>query len=285
MIRLELGEEPVALTRARSRRLAKAIELFGKHGVSDTLRASLDGYREAVAEPLFLRQHKRCAYCERPIGLDGNPVEHFRPKREAHRDAVVDQDRYWWLTWTWENLVLACESCNARKGNHFPLEPGSQPLPLPTRPTGGTLNDDVFDLPREHPMLLDPRHDDPHQLCWWTVDDPELPMIAWKWRLNTRSERARRTVELLALDAIADFVDQLYLSTVLPQWRTIETIAATDAQKAASEWRNLEQRLLREPCMFPLALWSMLDRLRSQGGLVALNLPATTPPIVRQARA
>lgn len=280
MIRLDLGAEPRALSRVRAQRLAKAIVLFDKEGVGEALRKSLSGYREAVAEPLFLRQQRRCAYCERPIGLDGNPVEHFRPKREAHRDGgVVDPDRYWWLTWNWENLVLACATCNALKRNHFPLEPGTQPMQTPSRPIGRKLPDAAFDVSRERPLLLDPRRDQPHLHCRWTVDDDQLPMSEWKWRLWTCSARARRTAKLLELDAVTDEVNQIYAASVLPQWETVAAMVAQDPRSAVVAWGLTEGRLLKEPCAFPLAVWSMLDRLRSEGQLAALKLPSPPPPV------
>lgn len=135
MIPVDRGAEPRALEDVRAERLPKAVSAFNVHGPgSKQLHKLLDGY-DVAKRHLFLRQHKKCAYCERTPGLDGQPVEHFRPKKHVSRriggQRKKDHERYWWLTWTWENLLFACTTCNgpANKGNDFPLVAGSPPLP------------------------------------------------------------------------------------------------------------------------------------------------------------
>lgn len=53
--------------------------------------------------------HQKCAFCETSDEL--MHVEHFRPKRGG----------YYWLAYSWDNLLLACPMCNSHKGNEFPL--------------------------------------------------------------------------------------------------------------------------------------------------------------------
>lgn len=44
----------------------------------------------------------KCAYCETHIeSKKGQDIEHFYPK------AI-----YWWKTFEWENLLIACQTCN-----------------------------------------------------------------------------------------------------------------------------------------------------------------------------
>lgn len=50
----------------------------------------------------------KCAYCEQKIEL--SHVEHYRPK-----------DTYYWLAFSWDNLILACPHCNEYKGTNFEL--------------------------------------------------------------------------------------------------------------------------------------------------------------------
>jgi uncharacterized protein (TIGR02646 family) len=50
-------------------------------------------------------QHK-CAFCEKKI--EEFDVEHFRPK-----------SIYYWLAYSWDNLLMACGTCNTHKNNHF----------------------------------------------------------------------------------------------------------------------------------------------------------------------
>jgi uncharacterized protein (TIGR02646 family) len=52
--------------------------------------------------------HKKCAFCEQQVEL--RHVEHYRPK-----------DTYYWLAFSWDNLLLACPLCNTNKGTNFDL--------------------------------------------------------------------------------------------------------------------------------------------------------------------
>ena len=52
--------------------------------------------------------HGKCAYCE--TSVEQLDVEHFRPKRGG----------YYWLAYSWDNLLLSCSICNVAKGNSFP---------------------------------------------------------------------------------------------------------------------------------------------------------------------
>lgn len=78
----------------------------------------------------------KCAYCEGSY-LAGDPqhAEHWRPKGKVtrldgdEREVAVERDGiphrgYWWLAYSWENLVPACYLCNTGKGKgtKFPIE-------------------------------------------------------------------------------------------------------------------------------------------------------------------
>ncbi len=56
----------------------------------------------------------RCMYCEDSEGAD---VEHYRPRSEFPD-----------LMFVWENLLLACPTCNRLKGTGFPLDEDGNPL-------------------------------------------------------------------------------------------------------------------------------------------------------------
>jgi uncharacterized protein (TIGR02646 family) len=68
-------------------------------------REVFTSYGDAMS-PLIARLGRFCSYCE--MRIDNVPaVEHVSPKR---RDPERERD--------WDNLLLACVYCNARKGNH-----------------------------------------------------------------------------------------------------------------------------------------------------------------------
>ena len=52
---------------------------------------------------VWLRDSGCCQYCEKKIGLDSSTIDHVRPRSKNGQH-------------TWDNVVLACVSCNQRKG-------------------------------------------------------------------------------------------------------------------------------------------------------------------------
>lgn len=109
-----------------------------------------------VHEALARIFHRKCAYCE---AIDNSmEIEHFRPK--ARVDEEPRHHGYYWLAYTWANLLPACAACNKRmrdagaypakgKGNQFPLEAGSHRAFAPG------------DVDAERRLLLDPCSDEP----------------------------------------------------------------------------------------------------------------------------
>lgn len=54
--------------------------------------------------------HLKCAYCEQKLLDSPKHIEHYRPK-----------DTYFWLAYSWDNLLLSCGSCNSTKGKRFEI--------------------------------------------------------------------------------------------------------------------------------------------------------------------
>lgn len=220
MIRIIRGPEPQEIIDAREEHLSHAMLEAGDDGLEE-----LEGY-EVARPQLHTRQFAKCAYCESWTQQESQPVEHFRPRRRPSRidwSALKrtapsplsrrDEDRfarglppvelervrwpdpnrqaqpergYWWLAWTWENLVFGCVSCNGRKGTRFPLAQGSPALGLHQAPPGA-----------ERPLLLDPV--DPE------VDPMDVIQFRWDgkhWRPFPVNDHARAawTIAVLGLD-------------------------------------------------------------------------------------
>lgn len=53
----------------------------------------------------------KCAYCEQKLLDAPKHIEHYRPK-----------DLYYWLAYSWDNLLLSCGSCNSSKGIKFQVK-------------------------------------------------------------------------------------------------------------------------------------------------------------------
>jgi hypothetical protein len=113
-------------------------------------------YSAELFEALARMTGGRCAYCERAIvgaggygsRIRGAAVTHHRPPWGAvAADGMTSIEHYWWLAYTWSNLLPACSECIRAKGNRFPVEGN--------RARRGQR------LSAEGPLLLDPCVDDP----------------------------------------------------------------------------------------------------------------------------
>lgn len=71
---------------------------------------------------VFKRDHTTCQYCGCQPGSEELTIDHVLPRSQNGRT-------------TWENCVLACVSCNARKANRTPDQAGMKLRRPPFRPT------------------------------------------------------------------------------------------------------------------------------------------------------
>jgi uncharacterized protein (TIGR02646 family) len=94
---------------------------------------------------LELFYHHTCCYCEQ--STEAYHVEHYRPK-----------NLYWWLAYSWDNLLLVCFDCNIAKSNNFEIQnPKVSYLPTDL-PNIHSLRDAYNFI--ENPSLLNPECDD-----------------------------------------------------------------------------------------------------------------------------
>jgi nucleoside phosphorylase/5-methylcytosine-specific restriction endonuclease McrA len=125
-----------------------------------------------VMEDLYKVFAGKCAYCEVKVD-EGRPdtLTFFRPRQNALQElgGTPDPNHYWWLSWEWSNLYLACRECRLAKGWLFPTarkkraEPPSpdtvlQSLLSPDFDWGSRLS---IDLQEEESLLIDPCLDKP----------------------------------------------------------------------------------------------------------------------------
>jgi uncharacterized protein (TIGR02646 family) len=117
-------------------------------------------------EEMFL---SKCAYCESYYAhVQSLQVEHYRPKGgyKQERDDDLVEPGYYWLAWSWWNLLPSCIDCNQEryhivfdgereklgKANLFPIEVGGIRATKP----GDRLR-------VERPLLLHPSMDNPEE--------------------------------------------------------------------------------------------------------------------------
>ena len=71
---------------------------------------------------IFVRDQHTCQYCGRTPREDDLTIDHIIPKsRGGHT--------------VWENVALACTTCNTKKGDRLPSECGMHPIRTPKKPS------------------------------------------------------------------------------------------------------------------------------------------------------
>ena len=83
--------------------------------------------RESVAltrRNIVIRDERICQYCEKIVPFDEQTLDHVLPKSKGGKS-------------TWENLVLACRTCNTFKADFLLEECGMKLLRQPVRPKAG----------------------------------------------------------------------------------------------------------------------------------------------------
>lgn len=118
-----------------------------------------------VKSSLKTMQHEKCCFCEAKIThISYGDVEHFRPKGGWKQDEKdnLSVPGYYWMAYSWENLLLCCQICNQRhKKNHFPLINASK-----------RALSEKDDLSAESPLFIDPTCEDPEVLIGFRGDTP-----------------------------------------------------------------------------------------------------------------
>lgn len=223
--------EPPALSAIRAKRLPEL------RGLSTVRGDDIDDYQVA-RDDLYASQFFKCCYCEQMLERRHRPVEHFRPKVA-----------YWWLSWTWENLLFCCESCNEHKGDRFPLARGSR-LVAEQVPPG-----------RERPLLIDPASAAPDE-------DPvrhiQFRPVSGRWLPFPRngSRRGAAIIQTCHLDR-GDLVSlyNQHVARLLGQVRSFRrTLREGGPARIAEDWLDLTVRWLSPRSPFAALSHDVLDQ-------------------------
>jgi uncharacterized protein (TIGR02646 family) len=182
---------------------------------------------ETVKQALIDAQHKKCCFCERLIGEDGD-VEHFRPKGAYTQASKLQYPGYYWLAYDWDNLYLSCSPCNQRnKKNLFPLTNPKKRAQLHSN-----------DISVEKPLLVDPGQEDPSQHLDFKAERP----IA-------NSPEGKRTIAILKLDR--DILNEERLRH-LKQMKALHDVIKIAAQSPRN--RELQDLAVQAETVLELAM-------------------------------
>ena len=160
-----------------------------------------DHYKDVeVKKALEKLFHNKCAYCEGQSTSQGPwDVEHYRPKGRVKENS--NHPGYYWLAYTWDNLLPSCTFCNQRR-----IDQATWDDPV-TGPAAGKLDqyplldeqdramDPDADLDKEKPLLLNPCVDqDCETFFRYDIQGHILPAEAGNLR-------AEKTIKICHLDA------------------------------------------------------------------------------------
>lgn len=174
---------------------------------------------ESVKSTLKEIQNSKCCYCERHI-KERSTVEHFRPKTSFrnHKAEERQYPGYYWLAYEWKNLYLACETCNSKKNDFFPL----------FNPDERAINH-KSDIHKEKPILIDPGNDDIEK---YITFNGEVAV-----GLDEEIGRGKTTIELVNLNR------RTLLEDRLKRLQIIKTLVGV-IDAAQKETKNLELQQL-----------------------------------------
>lgn len=183
MIKIKRGSPPAgnAMDKKRERALRRIREIVeSEESESAKIKFNTLWSASEVKEFLYESQHHKCCYCERNRDKKEFDVEHFRPKGKV-KEAEKTHPGYWWLAYDWENLLIACKTCNQKKSTHFPLkDEKNRAYPEDT------------DLGKEEPILINPLKENPELFIDYDLRETKLMVKA-----IGRCERGEKTVNKL----------------------------------------------------------------------------------------
>ncbi len=132
-------------------------------------QANSNCYRDATIEKLKDIYKNKCAICERDRGFELQ-VDHYRPKKSRNHKHKTEynQPGYYWLCYTWSNLIPLCSKCNGNKSSKFPLKDWDENFRIKSHLNINGYNPFEPYCPKwlkqeEKPLLINPEVDvEPH---------------------------------------------------------------------------------------------------------------------------
>lgn len=206
-----------------------------KNNVKDFAQAFIDAF------------HHKCAFCEVIVDkskfLENPKILYYRHVDEQAEYYQVGDANYYWLSWEWSNMFLACDDCHTAKKNRSDVFPISNSRALPG----------IFDVQIlneiESPLLLNPCIENPATDILFTLKDG-VPLA------NGETERGTSTIHYFNLnrdDLIEKRIDswqrfKIILEGALQQgngWKDVWDQTKDDAEFAGMK-RSLSRNVLEE---------------------------------------
>lgn len=132
-----------------------------------------------IKQALGKLYHYKCSYCEKDVSDSYFHIEHFRPKSKYH-----------WLAYSWDNLMISCETCNQEKKDNFVFEGESISFDQNDLEHIHKLRDKYFEI--QKPKFIHPE-----------MEDIEADLIfSEKGEVDSNNPRVKHTIETCKLDRV-----------------------------------------------------------------------------------
>lgn len=94
-----------------------------KHSSKSAYNDGKSDNKDSLKWTLKQIYHEKCAFCESSLKNEVGDIEHFRPKNaSANQAQKCDKTySYYWLAFSWDNLLPCCSRCNGKKSNCFDI--------------------------------------------------------------------------------------------------------------------------------------------------------------------
>lgn len=143
-------------------------------------------YKTSDIKDRLKNLYPNCCFCG--IHDQQLEVEHYRPKA-----------KYYWLTYSWDNLLYSCTKCNKAKWNHFDIKGACATFSENDDISGINNLSDVYDK-QEEPLLINPEKITMEELEAFVYhkdgsvssDNPRVAYTIDKCKLDRANLRAER---------------------------------------------------------------------------------------------
>lgn len=191
----DLNQIPISLTIVGNNNIETA---FNANIEADEFVAGLEYYKgrnNEVQEQLILLYHNKCAYCESKLVATYQEIEHYRPKKHPRSQQFHHEGGYYWLAYSWDNLLLACRVCNNQKSARFPV---LKQFNYQGEAFSAIHTASNFYNTNEHPFIINPENETPESLQQLLVFDLNTGKIIAK----NNNIRATATIQICDLNRI-----------------------------------------------------------------------------------
>ncbi len=146
---------------------------------------------DRIRDWLLSQFNNKCWYTEAEDSVSAYHVDHFRPKGRITNSDGTFEDGYWWLSFNYENYVIAGQLINVKKRDKFPILDGER---------RADHNSNVL---LEGFTLIDPKSDDTRMISYERDDDGCIAVHAGGIINPVDLMRVEQTIDILGLNRLS----------------------------------------------------------------------------------